>query len=97
MSRIDEKLEAVAAAVEAAEMSADPNAPLPAGTSVTRGHPRARNLQVRQRGFVRGSRSGRGRHDTQGRITSPVGAFGLSGAVSAPPSRFRGRLRRIRP
>jgi hypothetical protein len=47
MSRIDEKLEAVAAAVEAAEMSADPNAPLPAGTSVTRGHPRARNLQVR--------------------------------------------------
>lgn len=49
MSRIDEKLEAVTAAVEAAEMSADPNAPLPAGTSVTRGHPRARNLQVRCR------------------------------------------------
>ena len=49
MSRIDEKLEAVAAAVEAAEMSADPDAPLPAGTSVTRGHPRARNLQVRFR------------------------------------------------
>ena len=49
MSRIDEKLEAVAAAVEAAEMSADPNASLPAGTSVTRGHPRARNLQVRFR------------------------------------------------
>jgi hypothetical protein len=50
MSRIDEKLEAVVvAAVEAPEMSADPNAPLPAGTSVTRGHPRARNLQVRFR------------------------------------------------
>ena len=49
MSRIDGKVEAVAAAVEAAEMSADPNASLPAGTSVTCGHPRARNLQVRFR------------------------------------------------
>ena len=80
MSRIDEKLEAVAAAVEAAEMSADPNAPLPAGTSATER-----------------TGSGRGRHDTQGRNTSPAGAFALSRALSAPPSRFRGRLRRIRP
>lgn len=49
MGRIDDVLDAEAAAVEAAELTGDPNAPLPAGTSITRGHPRAKNLQVRFR------------------------------------------------
>lgn len=49
MGRIDKLLDAEAAAVEAAEVSADPNAPMPEGTSVTRGHPRSKNLQVRFR------------------------------------------------
>lgn len=36
-------------AAEEAEATSDPNAPLPAHVQVTRGHPRARNLQVRFR------------------------------------------------
>ena len=36
-------------AAEEAEATSDPNAPLPAHVHVTRGHPRARNLQVRFR------------------------------------------------
>lgn len=36
-------------ATEQAEATSDPNAPLPAHVKVTRGHPRARNLQVRFR------------------------------------------------
>ncbi len=49
MGRIDDILDAEASAVEAAELAGDPNAPLPAGTTITRGHPRAKNLQVRFR------------------------------------------------
>lgn len=49
MGRIDKVLEAESTAVEEAETTADPNAPIPQGTSVTRGHPRGRNLQVRFR------------------------------------------------
>lgn len=36
-------------AAEEAEATSDPKAPLPAHVKVTRGHPRARNLQVRFR------------------------------------------------
>lgn len=46
---IDDLLAAEAKAVEEAEATSDPNAPLPAHVKVTRGHPRARNLQVRFR------------------------------------------------
>lgn len=49
MGRIDDVLDAEASAVEAAELAGDLDAPLPAGTTITRGHPRARNLQVRFR------------------------------------------------
>ncbi|MGL5830192.1 MAG: hypothetical protein ACRC0L_11575 [Angustibacter sp.] len=52
MNPIDELLDAEAEAAEAAEsaeLSSDPDAPLPAGTTVTRGHPRAKNLQIRLR------------------------------------------------
>jgi hypothetical protein len=49
MGRIDGVLDAEASAVGAAELAGDPNAPLPAGTTITRGHPRAKNLQVRFR------------------------------------------------
>ena len=49
MGRLDDALDAEAAAVESAEASSDPHAPLPPGTTVSRGHPRARNLQVRFR------------------------------------------------
>ena len=38
-----------AEAKAAAEAKSDPDAPLPAHVKVTRGHPRARNLQVRFR------------------------------------------------
>lgn len=47
--RIDDLLAAEAKAVEEAEARSDPNEPLPAHVEVTRGHPRARNLQVRFR------------------------------------------------
>lgn len=46
---IDALLAAEAKAVEEAELTSDPNAPLPNHVKVTRGHPRARNLQVRFR------------------------------------------------
>ena len=48
-TKIDDLLAAEAAAAEEAEATSDPNAPLPAHVKVTRGHPRARNLQVRFR------------------------------------------------
>lgn len=47
--KINDLLDSEAIAVEKAETTSDPNAPLPTGTEVTRGHPRARNLQVRFR------------------------------------------------
>ena len=46
---IDDLLAAEAKAVEEAELAGDPNAPLPGHVKITRGHPRARNLQVRFR------------------------------------------------
>lgn len=46
---IDELLAEEAIAVEEAEATSDPETPLPAHVKVTRGHPRARNLQVRFR------------------------------------------------
>lgn len=46
---IDELLAEEAIAVEEAGATSDPEAPLPAHVKVTRGHPRARNLQVRFR------------------------------------------------
>lgn len=46
---IGELLAEEAIAVEEAEATSDPEAPLPAHVKVTRGHPRARNLQVRFR------------------------------------------------
>ena len=49
MSKIDALLAAEAKAAEDAEATSDPNAPLPAHVKVTRGHPRAKNLQVRFR------------------------------------------------
>lgn len=47
--RLDEQLAAEAEAVEQAEVTSDPDAPLPAHVKVSRGEPRARNLQVRFR------------------------------------------------
>jgi antitoxin component of RelBE/YafQ-DinJ toxin-antitoxin module len=48
--RIDDMLAAEAKAVEEAEAAmSDPNATLAPNVKVTRGHPRARNLQVRFR------------------------------------------------
>ncbi len=47
--RTDDLLAAEGAAVEEAEAASDPGAPLPSHVQVTRGHPRARNLQVRFR------------------------------------------------
>ena len=46
---IGELLAEEAIAVEDAEATIDPEAPLPAHVKVTRGHPLARNLQVRFR------------------------------------------------
>ena len=46
---IDDLLAAEAEAVEQAEATSDPESALPAHVKVTRGHPRARNLQVRFR------------------------------------------------
>lgn len=42
-------LDAEARAAENAKAASDPDAPLPSHVQVTRGHPRARNLQVRFR------------------------------------------------
>ena len=47
--KIDDLLAAEAKSVEEAEARSDPSEPLPAHVKVTRGHPRARNLQVRFR------------------------------------------------
>lgn len=47
--RIEDLIAAEAEAVEEAEATSDPDAPLPAQVKVTRGHPRTRNLQVRFR------------------------------------------------
>ncbi len=49
MGKIDDILDAEAMAVEAAELTNDPNAQIPSGTTISRGHPRAKNLQVRLR------------------------------------------------
>lgn len=49
MGKISDVLRAEAEAAEAAELSGDQATPLPAGSTVTRGNPRARNLQVRFR------------------------------------------------
>ena len=46
---IDDLLEAESKTVEDAEGGSDPNVPLPAHVRVSRGHPRAKNLQVRFR------------------------------------------------
>jgi hypothetical protein len=47
--KIEDLLAAEAKAAEEAEATSDPSAPLPDHVKVTRGHPRARNLQVRFR------------------------------------------------
>lgn len=47
--KINDLLDSEAIAVEESEAGTDPSAPLPTGITVTRGHPRARNLQVRFR------------------------------------------------
>lgn len=47
MSDIRDLIRDEIAASEAAEFDADPHAPLPLGTKVTRGHGRSRVLQVR--------------------------------------------------
>ena len=48
-TKIEDLIAAEAKAAEEAELTSDPNAPLPPDVKVTRGHPRARNLQVRFR------------------------------------------------
>jgi len=47
--KLDKLLAEEATAVEEAEKFSDPEAPLPDHVTVTRGHPRSRNLQVRFR------------------------------------------------
>jgi len=47
--KIDALLAAEVRAAEEAEATSDPDAPPPAHVKVTRGHPRAKNLQVRLR------------------------------------------------
>ena len=47
MSDIERLLEQEAESTESAEESNDADAPLPPGVKLTRGHPRAKNLQVR--------------------------------------------------
>ena len=49
MGKIEELLEKEAKAAETADLSTDLSSPLPEGSSITRGHPRAKNLQVRFR------------------------------------------------
>lgn len=46
---VEDLLAAEAKAVEESEAASDPDAPLPAHVKITRGHPRAHNLQVRFR------------------------------------------------
>lgn len=48
-TRIEDLIAAEAKAAEEAEVTSDSDAPLPSHVKVTRGHPRARNLQVRFR------------------------------------------------
>lgn len=48
-TKIEDLIAAEAKAAEEAELTSDRNAPLPSHVKVTRGHPRARNLQVRFR------------------------------------------------
>lgn len=47
--RIEKMIADEAKAVEEAEGTSDPDTPLPANVRATRGHPRAKNLQVRFR------------------------------------------------
>ena len=47
--KIEDLIAAEAKAAEDVELTSDPDAPLPGHVKVTRGHPRARNLQVRFR------------------------------------------------
>ena len=47
--RLEDLIAAEARAAEQAELTSDPIAPLPGSSKVTRGHPRAKNLQVRFR------------------------------------------------
>ncbi len=47
--KIEDLIAAEAKAAEEAELTTDPDAALPAHVKVTRGHPRAKNLQVRFR------------------------------------------------
>jgi hypothetical protein len=47
--KTDDLLAAEAKAAEDGEAASDPDSPLPARVRVTRGHPRAKNLQVRLR------------------------------------------------
>ena len=49
MGKIDDILDAEATAVESGELTNDPNAHVPSGAATSRGHPRAKNLQVRLR------------------------------------------------
>lgn len=49
MSKIHELLEAETKAAEEAETFSDPSEPLPAHVKITRGHPRAKMLQIRLR------------------------------------------------
>ena len=49
MRKNDDILDAEATAVESGELTNDPNAQIPSGTTISRGHPRAKNLQVRLR------------------------------------------------
>ena len=47
MSKVKDLIQEEIEASEAAEFNSDPNAPLPEGTKVTRGHGRSKVLQVR--------------------------------------------------
>lgn len=47
--KIEHLLDSEAEAAEQAEAASDPSAPLPSHVKVTRGHPRAMNIQVRFR------------------------------------------------
>jgi predicted DNA binding CopG/RHH family protein len=48
-NKVEARLDAEAEAAEDADATSDPNTPHPAHVMVTRGHPRARNVQVRFR------------------------------------------------
>jgi len=47
MIDIEKKIALEGDRAEKAELTSDPNSPLPSGTKITRGHPRTKNLQVR--------------------------------------------------